>query len=357
MSSRAASPRTSLPRLVAGLLLCLLSAVLAAPHACGQEPPGESDPVLAREEGGALEVRRSEVLATLQRLQGPAVLEEMILAALVEQDARAKGVPMPDESLLEWRYTQFVRDLALAQGAVPRLKGATPAEEIEDLLQQVDLESTFEEGGLTARVVKRRLRTEILTDAVLQRDVTLTPEDLEGRLDSLVAQIIGGPTRVVAVAMAKYVPGDEESRAKARAEAEALLATISAPEFVPDPNTMAELPLSEPDNDEPGHEMQRAAFAIEAVGGCAGPIEVEGKAFVVMRLMRIVEPGLPANAEGLTPEEIARAKERREASARAEALKLLRDRKVVAERPAYWARLRKEAGVEILWTPPTPTTP
>lgn len=306
---------------------------------------GQDDLLVAQSSDGALTVSRAQVLDVLNATRARSVLDEMVLASLVEQDARAQGIAPPSEAELDAKYKMFLVGIAADQGY--------QSDDMRVLVTAVSFERYFEDNGLSVAVVRRRLATQILTDAVLLRTTQLSPEELtDGRVESVVRDLTGRVKRAVT----RYaIPiGDETTRAKALADAEALLAKVSKPDYIPLSRDV--VVFEEPAADAPTDPLVQLAFSIPQEGACAGPVEIGGD-LVTMRLVEMLVPWTAnGRTEGMTPEQITQAQAAYQQGLREKALEWLRQRKAQDGRADYWARLRAEHPVEILWTPPAEAT-
>jgi hypothetical protein len=308
---------------------------------------GQDDPPVAQSVDGTLTVARSQVLDVLNRAMAPTVLEEIILASLVEQDARAQGIAPPADDEVDAKYKMFLVGIAADQGY--------QSDDMRVLVTAVNFERYFEDNGLTVPVVKRRLRTQILTDAILLRTTTLTPEELaDGRVESVMKDLAGRAKRVVSQYAFETSTTDAAKRAKATADAEALLARVSKADYVPLSRDL--VVFEEPAEDSPPDPLAKLAFSIPSEGACVGPVEI-GADLVIQRLVEILVPwAANGRTEGMTPEQIAQAQAAYQQGLRDRAVEWLRKYKAQAGRAAYWARLRAENPVEVLWTPPAEAT-
>lgn len=303
-------------RLPAATLLLLSLALVA----CAQE---DVDPVCAQSEGG-LSIHRSAVLADLERGYAPSVLEELVLSALVDEAARERAIAPPSQGRVQAAYEDFLREVAGARGF--------RADRIQDLIRHAGLEAYFEDSGLTPAVVKRRIRMRMLSEDILAREITLSEEDLAGaEFADILAQLRTDLRVVRLVAIALPADADDETRARAKSDADAALADLRDPQRYL--GIGRDLPISAPSEGAEKQELARLAWQIPAVGECAGPIEIEG-ALVVMRLLEVVEPSAAT-------EEARRDKAR----------EILIGRRARDSVEGWWAKLRAESTVELLWSP------
>lgn len=314
-------PRTALT--AAALLLCLTGA-------WAQDAATAADPDVARTD--TFTVRRSEVLARLNTQFAPLVLEEIVLAALVELKAIELGVPLPSESSVRAEYEAELFNLAALQG----YRGQAS---LDELAKVAGFERYFEEHGLTSDAALRRIRTRLTADAILSRQLTVTDEELEEGLRWIRPQLLATGQRSVAV----YTFASLE-------EAKAQLAELQKPDFVVPADRVITYQTPDPESGR-RQTMAELAFSITAEGECAGPVEIGGR-FVIMKLIQDYPAGAIQGAERMTPEQLQAAEAMREESIRRTARNMLLVRKVRAERDAWLAQLRAGADVEILWSPP-----
>ncbi len=328
--------------LVAALFACLASGVLA-------QEPADDEPIVATDSSGAVRVTASEALEEMSALYGRGILDELIVAELVRQRAEATGALIPTEGEIELEYEQYLRNLiAMAGGSVT---------EREDLVAFSNVfEDYFSERAITPASVRRRIATRMTAERILERELKLTDEEIEAGFDSLMAELQGGEKRRVATYLVRpedildsdLEPGEDRKDAALR-KARRVLEVISAPGFEPNFGDIRVYAPAQP-GEEPG-VFQELAFRVAAPGECLGPVETP-EGYAVVKLLEVFAPGESLGTEGLTDAQKEALRAASQEYLRSTALKLLLQRKIHREIPAYLARLRDEGRVEVLWEPP-----
>jgi hypothetical protein len=306
-------------------------AVLVALGLAARSDAQAADPVMAQ--GEDLTVTRGDVLTRLNTRLAGSVLEEMVLDVLVAQKAADLGIAPPSRDVVLFQYGQAIRRIAADRG----FRDATAT--LEQLVGAADIEGYFLDQGLTPEAVMRRIRVSLTVDAILERTVTVTEDEVTANLERL-RPVVEVPERRSFVVL----------EFATRAEADKLLPALKAADYSPDPKDVAV--VGRPRAGASVGAVAAAVFALASPGDTAGPIEVQGK-FHLAKLLQVTPGNLDIpNADKLTPEE--RAKEL-DARLRPLVSAALRDEKIASARAPWLLRLRKESKVDILWRPPTET--
>lgn len=323
-------------------------ALLGTPCAA-QEEPAAATTVAATD---TFVITVDEALALLNQHSARQVLDEMILEALVLQEAEAAGVPAPDREAVLAEYSDFLREVAATRGIVDEEAS------LEDIVSAANIEGYFADAGLSIDSVLRRIRVMKLARAILTAGTHIMDDELDAEMPRIRPLVVSPEQRKVGL----YVRGEEEEAAQLAAELRDEIAGII--EGLPDEAALQDVlqgRLQPWDQDvfwaAPGPDVDAGplvttAFALPAVGSVSDPVSLDERYVVVVVLRIIHATDAVVGADRMTPEELAAARAAVEARVRQAAHQYLLNEKVETMLPDWLIQLRANGDVEMLWEGP-----
>lgn len=314
-----------------------------------QEEPAQGSSVATTD---TFVITVGEALALLNQHSARQVLDEMVLEALVLQEAETAGVPVPDREAVLLEYSDFLREVAAARGIEDEEAS------LEDIVSAANIEGYFADAGLSIDSVLRRIRVMKLARAILTAGMEIMDEELDAEMPRIRPLVVSPEQRKVGL----YVRDEEAEATQLAAELRDEIAVII--EGLPDEAALQDVlqgRLHPWDQDvfwaDPGPDVDAGplvttAFALPTVGSVSDPVTLDERYVVVVVLRIIHATDAVVGADRMTPEELAAAHAAVEARVRQAAHQYLLNEKVEMMLPEWLIQLRANGDVETLWEGP-----